>query len=294
MVSPRSVRVFAPAKINLTLHVTGQRDDGYHLLDSLVTFASVGDVLTATLGAGEGLTVSGPFAGQVPTDDTNFIHKVVSHFQFEAPLSFHLEKNLPVASGIGGGSADAGACIRALVALNGGQGALSVAEMMKIGADLPMCVAAQPARVRGVGEILEPRQALPELHLVLVNPGVAVSTPEVFAALASRQNAPMTPMPDGPDRFGQWLAAQRNDLQDAAIGIAPEIARVLDALRSIPGCRLARMSGSGASCFGIFDTVQNAALAADHLSRAQPHWWVAAGDSNGSGRAAPQLMRSTT
>lgn len=291
---PVNTRVFAPAKVNLTLHVTGQRDDGYHLLDSLVVFTNVGDVLTVTLGRDDGLSVTGPFASDVPTGQENFIRKVAELYRFDASLSFQLEKNLPVASGIGGGSADAGACVRALYALAGDQPLPDFTALTAIGADLPMCVSSVPARVGGIGELIDPIPDLPVVSLVLINPGVPVETPAVFKALRSRTNPPMMRFPGPGADFVGWLADQRNDLQAAAITVAPTVRLVLEALASSKGCRLARMSGSGATCFGIFDNDAAAQLAAAELSSASPQWWVACARTDGHTRAAPQVIRSTT
>ena len=291
---PVTVRVFAPAKVNLTLHVTGRRDGGYHLLDSLVVFTDVGDFLTVTLGRGEGLTVSGLFSQDVPTGAENFIKRVAELYHFDTPLSFHLEKNLPVASGIGGGSADAGACLRALQRLAGDQHAPTVQTLTSIGADLPMCAASQPARIRGIGDRLDPVDDLPCLSLVLVNPGKPVATPAVFSALEQRNNPPMEAFPDYGEDFIGWLADQRNDLQHAAIAIEPAIKEVLTALADCDGCRLARMSGSGATCFGVFDSDADAQKAAEALGLNAPQWWVAHVRTDGHTQATPQLIRSTT
>lgn len=295
---PDPVRVFAPAKINLALHVTGQRADGYHLLDTLVNFASIGDILTVSAQGDPGLTVHGTFARDVPTDDSNSILAVAGAFQEAAPLAFTLLKELPVASGIGGGSADAAACYRALSMRAGRTPQSDDADrLLSLGADVPMCVACAPARVQGIGEEIKAVPSLPDLPIVLVNPGVAVSTPAIFKALSQKNNPPMTAMPSdigNRARFLTWLADQRNDLQPAACEAFPVLHRVLAALRETAGCDLARMSGSGATCFGLYPTHAAAAQAAQEIKARQPQWWVQAGRLNGHALAAPQVIRSTT
>ncbi|WP_299909807.1 4-(cytidine 5'-diphospho)-2-C-methyl-D-erythritol kinase [uncultured Paracoccus sp.] len=257
----------ARAKLNLALHVTGRRDDGYHLLDSLVVFARYGDAVQVSPGGGA-LTVDGPFAGDVPTGDDNLCLRAARAMGAEARV--HLTKNLPVASGIGGGSADAAAVMRALAA----QGHALPADPAALGADIPVCLAGQPARMRGVGERLDPVPAVPSLAVVLVNPGIPLSTPAVFKALQQRDNPPL-PDPDWQDAESLigWLQNTRNDLQPAAITLAPAISAVLTALDG-QGARLSRMSGSGATCFGLFDDAESAARAARALARSG--WWAVA------------------
>lgn len=259
----------APAKLNLALHVTGRRADGYHLLDSLVVFARVGDLLRVSPGR-DHLTIDGPFASDVPQGQDNLCLRAARAMGASADI--HLTKNLPVASGIGGGSADAAAVMRALVA----EGFALPANPAALGADIPVCLSGQPRRMRGIGERLDPVPPVPPLPLVLVNPGVPLSTPAVFAALAQRDN-PALPDPDWQDAAGliRWLRATRNDLQAPAITLAPVIAQVLADLQG-QGASLARMSGSGATCFGLFDDPQAAARAARALAR--PGWWVTASE----------------
>ncbi|KEO61817.1 4-(cytidine 5'-diphospho)-2-C-methyl-D-erythritol kinase [Thioclava indica] len=268
--------VFAPAKINLTLHVTGQRGDGYHLLDSLVAFAPVGDTLTIAPGPGAGrgptLTVSGPEAAGVPVDGSNLVCKAAVLAE-RSDLALHLHKSLPAASGIGGGSSDAAAVLRGLDATP------DLQAVMRLGADVAMCLTPHPQRVQGIGEQLTSAQ-LPPLPALLVNPRVQVATPAVFKALPGKTNAPMPSQIPG---FGgvtdciDWLAMQRNDLQAPAIALAPEIGAVLAALITLPACRLARMSGSGATCFALFETEDQMQHAQTHLRKAHSDWWIAAG-----------------
>ena len=303
MVAPVSVSVFAPAKVNLTLHVTGQRDDGYHLLDSLVSFAGVGDTLTLTeRGQGE-LTVSGPFADHLPADRMNFVLRVAGMFWKPAPISFHLHKELPIASGIGGGSADAAACYRAITRLleirNGRHepAADDMAKLLEVGADVPMCVLSEPSRVQGIGERIAPVRAMPDLPVILVNPGVSVSTSAVFKSLAEKDNLPMSSLPGhmgDRDELVNWLADQRNDLQAAACAAEPVITSVLNEISRTEGCRLARMSGSGATCFGIFGSDAEARSAAARIEAEHPAWWVRSCRLDGAKSSAAQLIRSTT
>ena len=302
---PQTVQVLAPAKINLALHVTGQRKDGYHLLDSLVGFAASGDTLTVTAPGNGGLSLSGPFARQVPQDRSNFILQMAERAWPDMEMSFHLHKELPVASGIGGGSADAAACYRAIamlrrIALPDDNTMLltdeRIAALADLGADIPMCVHSEAAHVQGIGEEITLLEDMPALPVVLVNPGVAVSTPIVFKVLKNRQNAPMTLLPKALDASGfvRWLAEQRNDLQEPACDTVPEIKPVLAALAVAQGCVLARMSGSGATCFGVFDSQGAASEAAGALKQHHPEWWVRPTVVNGPSRASPQRMRSTT
>lgn len=265
---------FAPAKVNLALHVTGRRADGYHLLDSLVVFAGVGDTVTATPSDRLTLRVTGPQARHLPVTDDNLVLRAARTMGVTAALT--LDKVLPVASGIGGGSADAAATLKALADLTG-HALPAPAEILRLGADVPVCLTGRPTRMQGVGEILTPLPALPPAWLVLANPGVAVPTPAVFAALTRRDNPPLPEVPTFADTaaMAQWLSAQRNDLEPPAIAIAPAIADTLAALSHQPGCLLARMSGSGATCFGLFAEEQAARAAATYLTTTHPTWWIA-------------------
>lgn len=258
----------APAKLNLALHVTGRRADGYHLLDSLVCFAAVGDVVTLTPGP-LSLTIDGPFAAGLDADDDNLCLRAARLAGGQAAI--RLTKNLPVASGIGGGSADAAAVLRGLARM----GHPLPDRTERLGADVPVCIASVSARMQGVGEVLAPVPPLPPVHLVLVNPGVAVPTPAIFAGLDRRDNPPLPPIPAFADAGALigWLALTRNDLQPPAIVAAPVIAQVLAALDA-QGARLSRMSGSGATCFGLFADPAGADRAAAALAR--NGWWAVA------------------
>ncbi len=293
------VRVFAPAKINLCLHVVGQRADGYHLLDTLIGFASVGDWVTLDVGPPDGLTIVGPEADGLMACDDNLVTRAARAFWPAGALDLHLDKHLPVASGIGGGSADAAACIRGIDWLDGQRGHLAapdparVQQMIALGADVPMCVPCQPARAQGIGERITPLPDLAKLPIVLVNPRLAVPTPMVFKALATKQNPEMSALP--PDLgdaaiLTDYLSRQRNDLQTPAIALAPMIATVLDRIAASQDCALARMSGSGATCFGIYPNAAAATAAAEALGRENPGWWVRACVLDGQDRAAPEAV----
>ena len=302
-----SVKVFAPAKINLCLHVTGQLENGYHLLDTLVAFANIGDEITLSSDGPRVLSVTGPEAAPELSSDHNIMwHAAMKFWPSDRSLSLALDKHLPMASGIGGGSADAAATYRGLLRLRAaleGQDAprdpttQDATDLLEIGADVPMCVLSEPAHVRGIGEQIEPVADFFPYPIVLVNPRVQVSTPAVFSQLETKQNAGLDPWPDSfedRDSVLAWLCAQRNDLQDAAVRDCPSIGDVLAALAGHDTCRLARMSGSGATCFGLFDRVHMAEAAAEAIRAAHPDWWVQSGRLNGGRRSAPQLIRSTT
>ena len=270
---------FAPAKINLTLHVTGRRADGYHLLDSLVVFADVGDRVSVAAADDLRLTITGPQAAALPVAADNLVLRAAALLGPGRGAAITLDKVLPVASGIGGGSADAAATLRALAAL-WGLARPDPAAVLRLGADVPVCLAGRAVRMAGVGEALTPLAApLPPAWLVLANPGVAVPTPAVFRALARHDNAPMPrdlpPMRSAADLAG-FLRTARNDLETPAIQVAPAIAHTMAALSALPGCLMARMSGSGATCFGLFGDPRAASAAAARLQDSAPGWWVAA------------------
>ncbi|CUK05574.1 4-diphosphocytidyl-2-C-methyl-D-erythritol kinase [Shimia thalassica] len=273
------VEAFAPAKINLTLHVTGQREDGYHLLDSLVVFVDVGDVISAEIADTLRLRVTGPKSEGVPENNSNLVLKAAALFDGSKGAFITLEKHLPAASGIGGGSSDAAACLRALSGLWDVQ-LPDQDRLLALGADVPVCMTLTSQRMAGIGEDLSDVDGLPEFDILLVNPGVEVATPAIFNALQSRHNPPMpTPLPRFEDAaaLAVWLKTQRNDLQPAAITLEPSISDVIDAVTEA-GSLYAGMSGSGATCFGVFppDGV-SAKLALEQIRAAHPNWWSAAG-----------------
>lgn len=267
----------APAKVNLALHVTGRRADGYHLLDSLVCFPRLGDLIEAEPAGGLSLALHGPFARDLGSGGDNLVLRAAAMLGPGPGAALRLRKSLPVASGIGGGSSDAAATLR-LLARMWGVALPDAGALLALGADVPVCLAGRPLRMRGIGERLTPL-ALPAFWLVLVNPGVPVATGTVFAALAGRFGAAMPdtlpPMPDVA-ALAAFLARQRNDLQDPAVAAVPQVGAVLAALAAQPGCLLARMSGSGATCFGMFGSEAAALDVADALRLSEPGWWVVA------------------
>lgn len=274
----------ARAKVNLALHVVGRRPDGYHLLDSLVVFADVGDRLTAEPAGELSLTVIGPEAAALEGTPAaeNLVIRAAERLRALVPgapgARLTLDKHLPVASGIGGGSADAAAAIRLLCrAWSIDPAAEAVAGLARsLGADVPMCVAGRALRAVGIGQDLTPLPAPPALGLLLVNPRVPVSTPAVFARLTRRDNPALAAVPRRTEDYLPALLAARNDLQEAAVAVAPEIGAVLGALADLNGALIARMSGSGATCFGLFPDRSAAETAAEDLSAARPDWWIRA------------------
>ena len=270
----------ASAKINLFLHVTGRRDDGYHLLDSLVVFSGIGDRLWAEPAPGLSLRVIGPFAAGLDRESDNLVLRAARALAaaagIEPKAALVLEKNLPVASGIGGGSADAAAALRLLNRFwcIGLEPAALHRIAATIGADVPVCLRGHPTRMRGVGDRLDPPPLLPSFGLLLVNPGVALSTADVFRA-RSGDFSPEASLPAAwPDAasMARDLGGLTNDLQSPAIALQPVIQSVIAAIAARPGCLLARMSGSGATCFGLFSSGQEAARQAAALAR--PGRWT--------------------
>ncbi|RWL75842.1 MAG: 4-(cytidine 5'-diphospho)-2-C-methyl-D-erythritol kinase [Mesorhizobium sp.] len=275
----------APAKINLALHVTGRRDDGYHLIDSLAVFTRYGDRLEIQPAEQDEFSVSGRYAAGLPLDDGNLVVKARDALRREAgvqrtpPVAIRLEKNLPVASGVGGGSSDAAAALNGLARLwELDIDEISLARIgLSLGADLPMCLKSKPLVARGIGDEVSPLSAFPALGLVLVNPGTAVSTPDVFKALSRRDNAALPPLPRRLDFHAvrNWLETTRNDLEGAAQAIQPAVGEALKALKRADAA-FARMSGSGATCFGLFETGNVAKRAAIEIRARHPDWFVAA------------------
>jgi 4-diphosphocytidyl-2-C-methyl-D-erythritol kinase len=264
-----TTKQIARAKINLCLHVVGQRADGYHLLDSIVGFAEFGDVLTFAQADITTLTIGGPFADGLSGSDDNLILEAALCFSGRKGAAIHLEKNLPVASGIGGGSADAAAALRGLSAL-WDEPIPDVAAQLKLGADVPVCVQGGMVEMRGIGALISPLSGINPLPLVLVNPNVSVSTPVIFRALSSKENPLIGKQESG---VWDWISDQRNGLQAPAIAVKPVIATALDQIDRTDSM-LARMSGSGATCFGVYQNEKAAAAAAREISKAYPEWWV--------------------
>ncbi len=274
------------AKVNLTLRVLGRRPDGYHELESLVAFADVGDMVRLQTGIPLALEIDGPYAKACGAPADNLVLKAAAALSARvAGLRlgrFVLTKELPVAAGIGGGSADAAAALRLLV--HGNRQIFSRADFtdsrlqevaLGVGADVPVCLESRPRIMRGVGEELSAPLDLPKLPTVLVNPGVPLSTREVFARLAGKfGKASPAEVPRDFAALIEWLAANGNDLSEPAIACVPVIAEVLDALRGLPGARLARMSGSGPTCFSLFASAEDAAAAARLLQARHQDWWI--------------------
>ena len=273
-----ALREAAPAKVNLYLHLCGRRADGYHLLDSLAVFPAIADRLTAAPGPGLSLEIGGPFGDGLSVEPDNLVlraARALAEAHGLAPdAALRLEKHLPLAAGIGGGSSDAAAALRLLSRL--WRVAIPDRLALSLGADVPVCLGApRPRCMAGIGEQLSPAPPMPEFWIVLVNPGAAVATGAVFAAVERRDNPPGPPPPPLTDfaALTDWLAHQRNDLQAAAVSICPAIAEVLAALEDAP---LARMSGSGATCFALHGREAEAQAQAKRLRRARPDWWVEA------------------
>jgi 4-diphosphocytidyl-2-C-methyl-D-erythritol kinase len=278
----------APAKVNLTLRVLSRRADGYHELESLVVFADRGDRLSFTPGDALLLTLSGETAAQAGDGADNLVLKAARALatrKANVTLGlFHLEKNLPVAAGLGGGSADAAAALRLIASANKLQryDAQLYDAARATGADVPVCLDPRPRLMRGIGEKLSEPLMLPPLPAVLVNPGVALATKHVFAgwkkgaeARAPLDLAAMAKL-ESREQLLQILQAQPNDLEAPAIALQPVIADVLKVLHGFGGCQLARMSGSGATCFGLFTTATEADTAAKILRAKYPNWWAQA------------------
>lgn len=292
----------APAKINLALHVVGQRADGYHLIQSLVTFAGASDRLTFSSAGVDSFTISGRYGEDLRGDGLSGWNLVILARDLirrdcfrrgtfaPPPVAIHLEKNLPIASGIGGGSADAAATLRALnrlwrLNLNGS----ALAGLgLEIGADVPMCLQSQPLLAEGIGEMITPRPDMPAFPILIANPMVGVSTPVIFRTLKNKAN-PRFRIPPAPSSAPVWsalLSDVRNDLQQPAESLEPVISEVLHLLGSRDGAWLSRMSGSGATCFALFSTLDQALAARDHLARIRPDWYVHASMTVGTAERA--------
>ncbi len=281
----------ANAKINLSLKVRGRQPNGYHQLESLVMFARVADRVTCHDADELGLKISGPFADQLTDEPDNLVLKAARVFAAalgrDPTVTFELEKNLPIASGIGGGSADAAAALRAMMRLWGDPPGSITGIALQLGADVPVCVKKRPSFMTGVGENVRTVPRLPEIHAVLANPGIAVSTADVFKRLQAGpvegpERLPILPGVETLDRLLAWLEENGNDLEAPAIAIEPMIQSLIDELKATPGCRLARMSGSGATCFALYDNPFDAAEAASALAKAHDDWWVTATMLQGS------------
>jgi 4-diphosphocytidyl-2-C-methyl-D-erythritol kinase len=293
---PSPLSIFAPAKINLYLHVTGRQENGYHLLDSLAVFADIGDRITIEPSYDFAFQVSGPYAPAFTAQDRdatrssgNLVVRAAWALadQMDKELSFRitLTKNLPLAAGIGGGSSDAAAVLWGLMNLWNIPMASSpwLPDLMRgIGADVPACLRCLPVRMTGIGDILDPIANLPEIPVVLVNPGRHCATPDVFRKFMGpmRMANPLPASLASPKDLIDFLKAQDNDLTPAACEIVPEIGETISLLSVQQGCALARMSGSGATVFGLFDTMDDAEYAIAAIANARPGWWVRGGTIN--------------
>ena len=278
------IQEYALAKINLNLHTTGRLENGYHSLQSLVVFASVHDTVEVRAAQSLSLTISGPFADGLSTGPDNLVMKAALALQAatncQLGAALHLQKKLPLASGIGGGSADAAATIKALCRLWQLSPPRHIIDKLalSLGADVPVCMAATAQIMNGIGDILCPAPLLPEIPAVLVNPGIRVSTPDVFKARKADFSKPFNfaHQKFEFDQLVTLLKQTHNDLMAPAIQLHPEINNVIDDLNQFSGSFLARMSGSGATCFAVFDTVLNAEKAVEILHKTHPDWWVVA------------------
>lgn len=289
--------VLAPAKVNLALHVVGRRDDGLHLLETLVVFSGPGDRLAIGPAKHDEFEIHGPFAAALAGQPENLVTAArdLLRARFPAhecpPMRIALEKNLPVAAGIGGGSSDAAAALKALAKLwRLPVAAAELAELaLALGADLPMCLHARPLLAGGIGERVREVGTLPALPLLLVNPGVAVATAEVFRLLAARDNAGLPPLPDTVDlrAWIGWLGQTRNDLEAAACELVPEVSVALEALAG-SGALVARMSGSGATCYGLFAEEGAMRAAAAAIRAARPEWFVMEASTPRQGEEGPR------
>ncbi|MSO84818.1 MAG: 4-(cytidine 5'-diphospho)-2-C-methyl-D-erythritol kinase [Rhodospirillales bacterium] len=278
------VRVAAPAKVNLYLHVVGRRPDGYHLLDSLVAFAGIGDTLEVRAAPDISLAIEGPFANRIPKGEDNLVlraARALAQATGAGGAAIRLVKRLPPAAGIGGGSADAAATLRALIRLwDARLDPRALARLaLGLGADVPVCLAGQTAFVGGIGEDLAFAPALPSAAIVLANPGTPVPTAEVFRRRAGAFSEParFSETPRTAAELAALLATRGNDLEEPARAICPAIGDALTALARQPGALIARMSGSGGTCFALFGQPGAATEAAFAINRAQPTWWVEAG-----------------
>ena len=281
--APALAHTLAPAKINLTLTLTGERRQGRHLLQSLVVFAddTVADVVHIKPHPRIFLEVLGFFAAKLPKKQKDNLVVKAAHLYAKTAgartgAKIRLQKNIPVAAGLGGASCDAAAVLRLLSGFWGNTQCLeSVAK--QLGSDVPVCLLSRPAFVRGTGEHITPLKSFPSFGLVLARPPVALQTARVFAAAKPpKRILEEPPKIHDKDSLFCWLKSQNNDLEQAAMTLTPLVGQCLNALRATPNVLLARMSGSGATCFGICHTPQEARHAAQNLKKTYPHWWVRA------------------
>ncbi len=277
------------AKINLCLHVVGKRPDGFHQLQSLVTFAQFGDELSVVdygrTGNGDKLQIQGEFASQLANDETNLIMRALKAFRRQWPnalgfdISLLLTKNLPIASGVGGGSANAASLLKLVSEISSIE--IDPRQLHKlalgIGSDMPVCLLEKPAMMAGRGEVIVPLENFPTLFAVLVNPGIAVSTGKVFASLGMTKNPALPDVGkslETVDGLVSWLHRTRNDLEGEAIKMVPEIGQIIERFQGDVNCLFARMCGSGATVFALFDNMEKAEKGAVAIRRQWPQFWV--------------------
>lgn len=276
--------MLARAKVNLYLHVTGKRADGYHLLDSLIVFAETGDEISVAAADDLSLTIDGPFGTGLDAGPSNLVLRAAQGLRdltgVKNGAAIRLQKNLPIASGIGGGSADAATTLLSLIDLwqvkPDRKALYALAE--KLGADVPVCLDGHPSFVGGIGEDIQPAGNLPEAHLLLVNPLVETPTPAVFKARRGDFSPPARwdQPPKSARYLATFLATRKNDLTAPAIIVAPVVADVLSAIAATKDCLLSRLSGSGATCFGVFETATTAEAARQQVKAQHPDWWTVA------------------
>ncbi len=271
------VKGTAHAKLNLTLHVTGKLPNGYHELDSLVVFTEFGDHLELEPAREFLLVANGPFSQVLPPASKNIIHSALRLFEGRGTdFKVSLEKSIPVSAGLGGGSTNATSALRLAANYLGCPLPVDIQKLVAIGSDLPVCLTGKPSIVRGLGEELTILDRFYEFPVLLVNPNKPVQTKEVYRQLSEVDNPPQTPYPVKGNNGDvlTWLKEQRNDLESPAILLCPEIKNILSGLREQEGCVLARMSGSGGTCFGIFQTMEQATGAGREIKLQAPEWWV--------------------
>ncbi len=265
----------APAKVNLALHVLARRADGYHEISSLVAFTALGDRLTIAPSRSRGLTVQGPFADRVPHDESNLVAQALRSLGCEDEVTITLDKQLPVEAGLGGGSSNAATAMQMTARLLG-LDLPAPPSTLTLGCDIPACLHGQPALVGGLGEQITPVPSIPNFFSVLVFPMFPLPTKDVYQALTKPCGQALDMPPTGNNRaaFISWLREQANDLEAAAITLEPRIRDVIATIRATSGCLLARMSGSGAACFGLYDNRSDAVRATRSIATSHAHWWV--------------------